>query len=91
VGGETGNPISIPYSHEVTVQLRTYAGVGDIVIQGSLEPSGGSGVFGPLDDPAGVALALNTAGQVETVLQNVYQLRPVAAAGASGVVVVLVR
>lgn len=85
--GETGDEIIIPRFSDVTVQAINVAG-GAITIQGALRETGTD--FAGLSDPQGNAISF-TADGIETVLENVFRLRPVAAGGASGTIVVMAR
>ena len=86
VGNETGNPVVVPHKGDKTIHGYGVFG-GAVSIEGSLESFGSSAGFKVLTNPGGVALSGFTATFLETILQNVNQIRPVAAAGIAGVTV----
>jgi len=71
---DTGAPFIAPNYSEKSVQVKgTFSTGGECTIQGSNDPS--TPTYATLADPQGNALTISAAG-IETILENVYQIRP---------------
>lgn len=79
---DTAEPVAAPGFRDKSMSVVNDIGAGIVEIHGSLMPPGETPVFGQLKDPQGVALALTDADgsieDIETILQNVFSIKPVA-------------
>lgn len=78
--GDTAAAIPIPSLADKTIQVVGTFGGGSISIQGALESDLATAVFTELTNPQGDALSYSAAG-IDTVLQNVYWIKPVLTGG----------
>ena len=75
--------VEMPHKSDKTIQVSGDFGTGgNIAAEGTLDPAPGGANFVELDDPQGTNIAILADG-VETILQNVFFIRPNVAAGTS--------
>lgn len=78
---DTCDHVEVPQKKDKTIQASgDFGSGGNIAVEGTLDPAAGN--FVELDDPQGVNIAIAGAG-IETILQNVFFIRPAIAAGTS--------
>ncbi|MFQ5916023.1 MAG: hypothetical protein ACE5JS_22850, partial [Nitrospinota bacterium] len=78
-----GEPVVVPAKSEVTVHIYGTWGTATAGVEGSLVEDPRVSQFVLLGDQDGVTIAM-TADGIETVLQNVYRIRPVLSTPGSG-------
>ncbi len=79
---DTAEHVGVPQRADKTVQVSgNFGSGGDVQVQGSIDPA--AAVWGQLSDPQGNAISFLAAnsGDAETILQNVFFIRPTVAAG----------
>ena len=81
---DTGRPFVVAGYPDKTVQLVGTFG-GNLLIEGSMNPTQASAVYATLNDPQGNALSGISSARIENVLEHVYLLRPSAGASVSSV------
>ena len=81
---DTGQPFACAAYPDKTVQFVGTFG-GNMLIEGSMNPTIVEAVYATLNDPQGNALSAISAAKIENVLEHVYLIRPSAGAGVSDV------
>jgi hypothetical protein len=78
---DTATPVIAPRHSEKSVQVNgTFGAGGTIIFEGTLETAAAPAAYQQLHDPSQNNLSYTSAG-LDTVLENVYQIRPRVSAG----------
>ena len=82
---DVATAVEAPWRSDKTAQISGDFGGGDINIEGSIDPD--QAVFSKLTDPQGNTIAPSAAA-IETIMENVFFIRPGVPSGSAAVIVV---